>query len=209
MTENTQAARNVQIVSRWNAVKVLFSFDVPTKVASGMEMRAALKAAASARADLRGADLRDAALSGAYLSGAILRDADLSGSVKQSTPEESIAALDKVAAIILDNSKRLEMGQWHETGSNWRNHSCAEETACETTHCLAGWLQVCSTDPDIRSLDPQTAGTLCAPVASKMFFKGSDAVLSWLKDRKYVAELEESAARKMARDAKRAGEVAA
>jgi uncharacterized protein YjbI with pentapeptide repeats len=257
----SQAARQVRIVSRWNSAAVLFSFDVPAEVASGMETRAALEAAVAARvvlsgadlrdadlrdadlrdavlsdadlrdADLRDADLRDAVLSGADLRDADLRDADLSGAVlsdavlrgavlrdadlrdavlsgagsPRATPEESIAALDKVAAIILDDANRLEMGHWHG-GSDWRARTCAEEAVCGTTHCLAGWLQVCSTDKNIREMDTQTAGILCAPVASKMFFRDADTVLTWLKDRKYVADLDEAAARKLARDAKRAGE---
>jgi uncharacterized protein YjbI with pentapeptide repeats len=78
MTETTQAARQVQIVSRWNSSRVLFSFDVPATVASGMETRAALESAVAGGANLRGADLSDADLSDANLRGADLSDADLS-----------------------------------------------------------------------------------------------------------------------------------
>jgi hypothetical protein len=96
-----------------------------------------------------------------------------------------------VRSIILDNEARLYMGHWHQT-DEWRNRTCAEETLCETTHCLAGWLHVCSTDEKIRQLnEPQLAGILSAPVAAKMFFRSDEEVLSWLDERKYVGEIAE------------------
>ena len=142
-------------------------------------------------ANLRGANLRDANLRDADLRDADLRDADLScanGKSLRATPAESIENLDKVRAIILDDAKRLEMGHWHET-SDWKSRTCAEETLCNTTHCLAGWLQVCSTNPDIRELDSQLAGILSAPVAAKMFFKKPNEVLEWLEKRTYADEV--------------------
>ena len=132
-------------------------------------------------ADLRGADLRDANLSGAYLRGA-------DGKTLRATDAESIEALDKVRAIILDDQARLEMGHWHG-GTDWVNRTCAEEAVCGTTHCLAGWLQVCSINPDIRNLGAELAGILSAPIAAKMFYKTSGDVLSWLESRAYAQEL--------------------
>jgi hypothetical protein len=97
-----QMAHTVNIVSRWNASRVLFSYEATDEQqASGMAMRHALEAATQAKADLsdadlsgavlrdavlRGANLSDANLSGAnlsgaVLSGAVLSDADLSGAV--------------------------------------------------------------------------------------------------------------------------------
>ncbi len=145
---------------------------------------------------LRGADLRGAYLRGAYLSGADLRDADLSdadlrgadGESLRATPEKAVENLDKVRAIVMDEKSRLEMGHWHES-PEWKERSCAEEMLCGTTHCLAGWLQVCSTVPEIRNLDAELAGILSAPVASKMFFKQPDEVFEWLETRAYVKEL--------------------
>ena len=103
------------------------------------------------------------------------------------TPEQAIANLDKVREIILDDSKRLEMGHWHEDKS-WEGRTCAEEAVCGTSHCLAGWLQVCATDPKIRELAPNIAGTICAPVAAKMFYAENETTLEWLRERKYAAE---------------------
>jgi hypothetical protein len=170
---------------------VLYECEVPEDVESGMAVRWALEKAVSDRIDLSGAVLRCADLSDAVLSGAVLRYAVLSGAdgnTLRATPEEAVANLDKVRAIILDNSERLEMGHWHGT-SDWREKTCAEETLCGTTHCLAGWLQVCSTKPEIRQMDAELAGILTAPVAAKMFFKTSAEVLPWLEGREYVKEL--------------------
>jgi hypothetical protein len=69
----------IKIVSRWDSAQVLFSFDVPEGMESGMQMRAALEAARVSRADLYGANLSGANLSGANLSGANLSGANLSG----------------------------------------------------------------------------------------------------------------------------------
>jgi hypothetical protein len=78
--------------------------------------------------------------------------------MKHATPEESIANLDKVREIIVDNAERLEMGLWHaDTG--WVKRTCAEEAVCGTQHCLAGWLQVCATDDNVRKMDAHLAGS--------------------------------------------------
>jgi len=155
---------------------------------------------------LRGADLSNANLRGAYLRGADLSNADLSGVnenyIDPATPDVAVANLDKVREIIMDNASRLEMGHWHSDEA-WKGRTCAEETLCETTHCLAGWLQVCSTDKNLRNLDPQFAGALAAPIAAKMFFRGQDETLEWLKERKYVAEIAEREQRAAERKAKR------
>jgi hypothetical protein len=193
-----------QIVSRFNSAKVLFECEIPEDVESGLAMRHALEKAVEARADLRGAYLGGADLRGAYLRGADLRGAYLGGAdLKTATPEQSVENLDKVRAIVLDNRARLEMGHWHQD-DGWKARTCAEETLCETTHCLAGWLQVCSTDPAIRDeRDPQMAGIKAAPIAAKMFFRQPEEVFSWLDERKYVGEIAEREQRAAERAAKK------
>ncbi len=190
--------------------RVLFSAELAAEYESesvNVQMGAAVKLAFKNDAYLRGADLRGADLRDAYLRGADLRDADLRGAdlrgavgdfkvdgepMKRATPEESVANLDKVREIILDNEARLDMGTWH-VGDGWRDRTCAEEAVCGTSHCLAGWLQVCATDPRVRDLDPQLAGIALAPVAAKMFFRNGAETLAWLKDRKYADEAKDYA----------------
>ena len=149
--------------------------------------------------NLRDADLRDANLRGATLSGCNLRDADLRGAYMSDAdmrglvdPTLQIERLDKVREIVLDDAARLEMRSWHHN-DNWKERTCAEETLCGTTHCLAGWLQVCSTEPSIRSLDAEMAGFKLAPIATRMFFAGNEEALNWLRDRKYVEQLQPAA----------------
>ena len=206
-----------QIVSRWDKTKVLFECDVPDGVASGLAMRHALEQATEAKTDLQDADLRGADLRGANLRGANLQDANLRGANLQdanlqdadgkqlpsATPEQAIENLDKVREIILDNRERLNMGHWH--GSNeWKGRTCAEETLCGTTHCMAGWLQVCTTEPALRNIEAQLAGILAAPVAAKMFFKDDETAFKWLESRAYVAETEEAEKRHAERMARKA-----
>ncbi len=138
-------------------------------------------------ADLTGADLKGAYLKGAYLKGAVGLDGVVGDPMRHATPEESIANLDKVREIVLDNAARLNMGTWHEE-NGWQDRTCAEEAVCGTSHCLAGWLQVCATDPKVRAMDSHLAGIVSAPVAAKMFFRDETETLAWLKDRKYAEE---------------------
>ena len=154
-------------------------------------------------ADLSGADLRGAFLRGAVLSGAVLSDAD-GNQLPRATPAQAIENLDKVRAIVMDNRDRLNMGHWH--GDNgWKERTCAEETLCGTTHCMAGWLQVCSTEPALKEVDAYLAGVLAAPVAAKMFYRGDAEALAWLESRAYVAETEEAERRAAERAARKAG----
>ena len=160
-----------QIFSRYDGAKVLFECDLSDDIESRMAMRHALETAVER---------------GANLSGANLSDANLSELVD---PAVQIERLDKVREIVLDDAARLDMGIWHHN-DDWKERTCAEETLCGTTHCLAGWLQVCSTDPSIRSMDAEIAGFKLAPIAAPLFFDGKKQVWNWLRDRKYVEQLQ-------------------
>jgi hypothetical protein len=124
------------------------------------------------------------------------------------TDEQAIKNLDTVRELILDDTKRLDMGHWH-SNDEWRNRTCAEEAFCGTTHCLAGWLQNCSTDPKVRALYPSTAGVIQAPVAARMFYRDNATVLAWLEKRAYVEQIADDNARSAERKAKRAAQEAA
>jgi hypothetical protein len=104
------------------------------------------------------------------------------------TRQQAVENLDRVREIVIADAKRLYMGHWHGDDT-WRGRTCAEETACKTTHCLGGWLQVSSPVPEIRnSLDAQRAGFFAAPIAAGMFFQPSERVIQWLTDREYAKE---------------------
>jgi hypothetical protein len=94
------------------------------------------------------------------------------------------------------------MGHWHGS-DQWKERTCAEETLCGTTHCMAGWLQVCTTEPELKNIKTELAGTLAAPVAAKMFYKDDETAFKWLESRAYVAETEEAEKRAAERKAKR------
>ena len=160
---------------------VLFECDVPDSVASVFAMRHALGAALKVDADITDADLRYAVLTKAVLTGADGK------TLPRATPKKAIENLDKIREIILEDQSRLDMGLWHNNES-WRDRSCAEEAVCGTTHCLAGWLQVCTTETSLKTIDPHIAGILAAPVAAKMFFRDASETLEWLRNRKYVDE---------------------
>ena len=73
------SAIKVEIRSRWDSERVLYTADVDESVPSGLRMRHALEAATKSGAYLSGANLSGANLSGADLSGAYLCGANLSG----------------------------------------------------------------------------------------------------------------------------------
>ncbi len=164
------------------------------------------------RAVLSGAVLSGAVLSGADLRGAVLSGADLSGAdgqpLPRATPEQAIENLDKVREIVLDNRDRLDMGHWH-ADDGWKERTCAEETLCGTTHCMAGWLQVCSTEPALKGVEAYVAGVCAAPIAAKMFYRGQQEALTWLETRAYVGETEEHARRDAERAARKAAAASA
>lgn len=66
----------------------------------------------------------------------------------------------------------LDMDQWH--GDDWNPY---EEGTCGTTHCLAGWVQALSTDPEIRHMDPLEAGLKLIPRHAHLFYKTNEEVL--------------------------------
>ena len=204
---NTQV-RKQQILNRWTGA-VLFECEIPAHVESGLAMRHALETAVAKRPriDLSGADLSGAVLRDAVLSGAVLRGAD-GNPLPRATPEQAIENLDKVREIILDNKERLDMGHWH-ADDGWKERTCAEETLCGTTHCIAGWLQVCSTEPALKGVEAYVAGVCAAPIAAKMFYRGQAEALNWLETRAYVAETEERARRDAERAARKAAAASA
>ena len=172
---------------------VLWRADLTGVVLTGAVLRGAdLTGADLTGAVLRGADLRGADLTGADLTGAVLTDAVLTDAngkqLPRATVEQSIENLDKVRAIVMDDQARLNMRGWHEDEA-WKERTCAEEVLCGTAHCIAGWLQVCSTEPALKEIEPQLAGILAAPVAAKMFFRSKEEAYEWLESRAYVAEL--------------------
>jgi hypothetical protein len=184
----------IQIKARFTDA-ILFECEISDDTPERDRMREALQKAVSAGANLADANLARANLADANLADANLADANLAGAnlaganfdIKPAPPEEAIANLDKVREIVMENNQRLDMGLWHED-DEWANRSCAEEALCGTTHCLAGWLQVCSTDERVRKLpNPELAGWLAAPIASKMFFESNKRALAWLRDREYAA----------------------
>ena len=69
----------VNIVSRWDSEKVLFSAEVDASISERYRLRAALEIGVKRGANLSGADLRGAYLRGANLGGANLVDANLGG----------------------------------------------------------------------------------------------------------------------------------
>ena len=121
-------------------------------------------------ADLTRADLSGADLSGADLTGADLSGADLSGAVGIATEAEEAATWAAVREAVRADRASLRMAGWH--GNGWSPD--ADPGGCGTTHCLAGWAQALSEDPEIRRLAPAVAGSRLLPRHARLFL-ASDA----------------------------------
>ena len=105
---------------------------------------------------------------------------------KIANKEQEIANLDAVREVILKAPQRLKMDGWHQN-SEWLKHTPQEELhTCNTTHCLAGFLQVNSQYPEVRKMEPFNAGVICAPSAAWLFFNTKERVERFLRDREYA-----------------------
>lgn len=104
--------------------------------------------------------------------------------------KEEISRLDEVREIILKTPNRLRMVWWHGKDSSeiWSPETLkSTEVDCGTTHCLAGWLQVCSEDPGIRGMPTRIAAQFLLPsIPSKIYYDTEKDVIEWLRDRVYA-----------------------
>jgi hypothetical protein len=85
---------------------------------------------------------------------------------------EQVARLDAVRDTVLADPDTLDMTTWHK---------------CETTHCIAGWLQVQAGLPQDGEYAAADAARL-APIATGMFYASTARAWAWLKDREYAQE---------------------
>ena len=139
-------------------------------------------------ADLAGAHLADANLTGADLTGANLADANLAGAeltvaIGIATEAEEAATWAAVREAILADPSLLAMHAWH--GSDWDPDAVG---TCGTTHCLAGWAQALATDPEVRGLSAELAGSRLLPRHAHLFYGSDSAVLALLRREVSVPE---------------------
>ena len=150
----------------------------------GADLRGAnLEGANLEGANLSGANLEGADLSDANLKGADLRRADLEGAKGVASREDSIKRLDEIREHIIEHGDLLDMSKWH--GYGWDSTTSVAH-ACDTAHCLAGWSQALSDDPEIRRLSALEAGVRLIPLAVGKFWDYDESVMSWLKNREYA-----------------------
>jgi hypothetical protein len=131
--------------------------------------------------NMRGATIgRDLRFEEAAVDGGVTADGATIGgtAIGKITPEE-VAILDAIPR------NRCDMRGWHGNVS-WINRTPQQERGCGTTHCLAGWAQTLSSDPEIRCMGPLRAGQLLLPNVSYLFFAPQQFVDRWLRDREYA-----------------------
>jgi hypothetical protein len=151
---------------------VLSDADLSGAVLSGAD----LSGAVLRHADLSGADLSGAVLSGADLSGADLSGAVLSGAVWGGQVPEVPGICRAILQAIEAEPESLDMDSWHK------------ETACGTTHCMAGWAIHLAGKEGYEleaKVGPAAAGSAifaksCGKVPN--FYSSNDVVLAWLRD---------------------------
>jgi len=75
----------------------------------------------------------------------------------------------------LIGNNRLVMSTWHQN-ENWKNQTVDQVVnECNTTHCVAGWLQIFEKDK-YNNMDPEKAGKLIAPNLAHLFYESEARV---------------------------------
>ena len=105
-----------------------------------------------------------------YRAEGVRFDSVLSRAGGIATKAEEAATWAAVREAVCADRASLYMAGWH--GDDWLPD--AAPGGCGTTHCLAGWAQALSPDPEIRRLDPAVAGSRLLPRHAYLFF-ASDA----------------------------------
>ena len=109
-----------EIKNRWTG-EVLFTYEAPEGMESGMIARHAVETAIAQNADLRGADLRGANLRGADLRGADLRGANLWGADLEGAKNAPLTITGLRWSVYIDGTGKMRIGCQEHSVEAWKN----------------------------------------------------------------------------------------
>ena len=98
--------------------------------------------------------------------------------VQKPTLKQQIALLDQIREKILANPEHFNMSSWH--------------SARGTSHCIAGWAQVITTQ-EVESSRAEDVGRELLPDFSKFFYGRTDYLTKWFEARAYTLKHSEVA----------------
>ena len=117
---------------------VLFEWEAPDDLHSGLHMRHALEKAVEAHANLRGANLRGANLRGANLRGADLRGASFGEGV---TAEQGVLQLIGLRWDVIIFDAHMRIGCQMHPLSDWASFDDRRIAEMDGVHALRFWRQ--------------------------------------------------------------------
>ncbi|WP_334069806.1 hypothetical protein [Acinetobacter colistiniresistens] len=91
--------------------------------------------------------------------------------VQKPTLEQQIALLDQIREKILANPEHFNMSSWH--------------SHCGTSHCIAGWAQVLTTQ-ETDSAKAEDIGRELLPDFAKFFYGKTEYLQKWFEARAYA-----------------------
>ena len=91
--------------------------------------------------------------------------------IQQPTLEQQIELLDKIREKILENPDHFNMHSWH--------------SSCGTSHCIAGWAQVLTTQ-ETESSEAEDVGRTLLPDFAKFFYGNTGFLKKWFEARAYA-----------------------
>ncbi|MEB8381463.1 hypothetical protein NYW84_10485 [Acinetobacter junii] len=91
--------------------------------------------------------------------------------VQKPTLEKQIELLDQIREKILENPEHFNMSSWH--------------SHCGTSHCIAGWAQVLTTQ-EINSSTAEDVGRELLPDFANFFYGRTGYLRKWFEARAYT-----------------------
>ena len=133
-----------EIKNRWTG-EVLFTYEAPEDMESGMIARHAVETAIAEGADLRGANLeganlRGANLRGANLWGANLRGADLRGADLRDSKNAPIIITGLLWAVYIGGTGMMRIGCQNHSIEDWKSFT-DEKISAMDSNALTFWNQ--------------------------------------------------------------------
>ena len=128
-----------EIKNRWNG-EVLFTYEAPEDMESGMIARHAVETAIAQDANLRGADLVGANLRGANLVGADLRGANLVGANLRGAKNAPMIITGLLWTVYIDGTGMMRIGCQNHSVEDWKNFIDGKISAMDSK-ALTFWNQ--------------------------------------------------------------------
>ena len=128
-----------EIKNRWTG-EVLFTYEAPEGMESGMIARHAVETAIAVDANLVDANLRGANLEGANLEGANLEDANLRGANLEGAKNAPMIIAGLLWTVYISGTGMMRIGCQNHSVEDWKNFT-DEKISAMDSNALTFWNQ--------------------------------------------------------------------